>query len=361
MAAPRVALVVGSTGIVGSALVELLIERGWQVRGVSRHAGPSGGALLHIPVDLTSAADTAAALSSAARDATHVFFTTWSRQKSEAENIRVNGGMVRNVLAALPVNPAHVSLVTGLKHYLGPFEAYAAAGGLETPLRETMARVAAPNFYYAQEDALLEFAEKRGVCWHVHRPHTVIGLGLGHAMNMGVTLATYASLCKRAGRPFTFPGSPMQWRCLTDMTDARQLAAHVLWATETPAAANAALNIVNGDVFRWSWMWAEIAEYFCVATGTPPAEGVPPLPLESQMAGDAPAWRELAAEHGLVEPDLFRLASPWHTDADLGRPVEVVTDMGRSRALGFTGYVDSRAAFFRLFDALRAARVIPPA
>lgn len=361
MAAPRVALVIGSTGIVGSALVELLIENGWQVRGVSRGSGPSGGALQHIPVDVTLASETSAVFARAARGVTHVFFTAWSRRESEAENIAVNGAIVRNVLAALPDSPAHVSLVTGLKHYLGPFEAYAATGGLETPLRETMARVSAPNFYYAQEDALFEFADKHGIHWNVHRPHTVIGLGLGHAMNMGVTLATYASLCKHRGRPFTFPGSVTQWRCLTDMTDAQQLAAHIIWATETPAATDMALNIVNGDVFRWSWMWAQIAGYFGVSPGPPPAEGLPPRPLDECMAGDAAAWRELSTKHDLVEPDLLRLASPWHTDADLGRPVEVVTDMSRSRTLGFTGYVDSRAAFFRLFDTLRAGRVIPPA
>lgn len=58
---------------------------------------------------------------------THVFIAAWMRQATEAENIRVNGAMVR-----------HVSLVTGLKHYLGPFEAYASAGTLpETPLRVT--------------------------------------------------------------------------------------------------------------------------------------------------------------------------------------------------------------------------------
>jgi hypothetical protein len=32
------------------------------------------------------------------------------------------------------------------------------------------------------------------------------------------------------------------------------------------------------------------------------------------------------------------LASAWHTDADLGRPIEVVTDMSKSRKLGFLAY-----------------------
>ena len=55
-----------------------------------------------------------------------VFIATWSRQANEAENIRVNAAMVRNLLDALrgAGSVGHVALVTGLKHYLGPFEAY---------------------------------------------------------------------------------------------------------------------------------------------------------------------------------------------------------------------------------------------
>nr|GFC84501.1 hypothetical protein [Tanacetum cinerariifolium] len=85
---------------------------------------------------------------------THVFLTTWSRQATEAENIRVNGAMVRNVLDAL--SPAksvrHVALVTGLKHYLGPFEAYGKGTLPQTPFRESQGRLDIENFYYAQED-----------------------------------------------------------------------------------------------------------------------------------------------------------------------------------------------------------------
>jgi hypothetical protein len=57
---------------------------------------------------------------------THVFLATWLRQKTEAENILINGAMVRNVLDALWPGGSvrHVALVTGLKHYLGPFETY---------------------------------------------------------------------------------------------------------------------------------------------------------------------------------------------------------------------------------------------
>jgi len=77
------------------------------------------------------------------------------------------------------------------------------------------------------------------------------------------------------------------------------------------------------------------------------------------MANDQAAWRQIAAEHGLKEVEMDRLVSPWHTDADLGRPIEVVTDMSKSRKMGFTAYQASDQAFFEVFDQLRAARLIP--
>lgn len=46
----------------------------------------------------------------------------------------------------------------------------------------------------------------------------------------------------------------------------------------------------------------------------------------------------MVAEHGLKESNIGRLISPWHTDADLNRPIEVVTDMSKSRAMRFTAY-----------------------
>jgi hypothetical protein len=56
---------------------------------------------------------------------------------------------------------------------------------------------------------------------------------------------------------------------------------------------------------------------------------------------------------------LNRLASAWHTDADLGRPIEVVTDMSKSRRLGFTVYRATDDSFFELFQELRNERLIP--
>ena len=351
----KTALVVGASGVVGSAAASLLVSSGWTVHGLARRPVSQSG-VQPVAVDLLDAQGTATALAELAPDA--VFITTWLRQESEAENIRVNAAMVRNLLDGLQetVGARHVALVTGLKHYLGPFESYGSGVLPQTPFREEQGRLDVPNFYYAQEDELFAAAARDGFTWSVHRPHTVIGKAVGNAMNMGTTLAVYASLCRETGRPFTFPGSAAQWNGLTDMTDAGVLARQLLWAATTPTAANEAFNIVNGDIFRWSWMWSRIADWFGISAV--PFDGVV-RPLEQQMVDDAPLWQQMAARQGLAEPDLSRLASPWHTDADLGRPIEVVTDMSKSRRLGFDAYKATDEAFFDLFAQLRADRLIP--
>ena len=353
----RIALVVGATGIAGSNLATELIAQGWTTYGLARNPGTTGGKLLPVAADLLNPASLLNALGNIAP--THVFFTSWTRMETEAENIRVNAAMVRNILDALSPKKSvrHVALVTGLKHYLGPFEAYATEGFLpETPLREEQPRLNIENFYYAQEDEVYAAAARDGFSWSIHRPHTVIGKAVGNLMNLGTTLAVYASICKATGRAFRWPGSGAQWNGLSDVTDARVLAQQLAWAATTELAKNEAFNVVNGDVFRWKWLWKRLANWFGIESAG--YDGAL-HPLEAQMAKDASLWREIATRHNLVEPDLDRLASAWHTDLDLGRPIEVMTDMSKSRKLGFTVFQSTEDSFYDLFRQLRKERLIP--
>ena len=353
----NIALVVGATGITGSNLAEKLIEKGWKTYGLARNPNTNIAGLVPISADLLDIKDLNTKLQDIAP--THVFFTTWMRNDTEAENIRVNSSMVRNLLDSLSPKKSvqHVALVTGLKHYLGPFEAYAKAGTLpETPVREEHPRLDLENFYYAQEDEVYAAAARDGFTWSIHRPHSVIGKAVGNLMNMGTTLAVYATICKETGRPFRFPGSGAQWNGVSDVTDAVVLAEHLIWASTTEAARNEAFNVANGDVFRWNWLWKQIAVWFAVE---PAGFDGTIHTLEEEMANDADSWKDLAAKYNLKETDVNRLASPWHTDLDLGRPMEVLTDMSKSRKLGFTVYQDTRDSFFNLFEKLRLENLIP--
>jgi hypothetical protein len=78
-----------------------------------------------------------------------------------------------------------------------------------------------------------------------------------------------------------------------------------------------------------------------------------------QLAKAGPIWAEIAAKHGLAEADLGKLASAWHTDLDLGREIEVVTDMTKSRLAGFHEYQSTLRSFLDLFARLRRGRIIP--
>ncbi|MFC5381560.1 SDR family oxidoreductase [Aquipuribacter nitratireducens] len=351
----RRALVVGASGITGGNTAEYLLDQGWEVLGVSRRPPGRAQGMTHVPVDVLDAEATADALGGLG--VTHVFFCTWSRQPTEAQNITVNSAMLRNVLEA--VGPAgtvqHAALVTGLKHYLGPFEAYAQEPA-KPPFRESQPRLPVANFYYDQEDVLWDAASRHGFSWSVHRPHTVIGYAVGNAMNMAVTLGVYGTLCRETGEPFVFPGSHEQYTSTTDITDARLLARHLAWAATSPSAANEAFNITNGDTFRWEEMWTVVAAGLGVEPAPYPGH---PTPLEGRMDHAASLWRDIAAREGLVEPDVDRLVSWWHTDSDLGRQVETWADMTKSREAGFTDAQDSSRSFLDVFDRLRAEDVLP--
>jgi len=133
------ALIVGAGGIVGSATAALLAEEGWRVAGLARRP-PDLPGVTPVAADLLDPASLSQAFLDQAPSL--VVIASWLRQPTEAENIRVNAAMVRNLLDAL--RPAgsvrHVALVTGLKHYLGPFEAYAKIKP-DTPFREDQGRL----------------------------------------------------------------------------------------------------------------------------------------------------------------------------------------------------------------------------
>jgi nucleoside-diphosphate-sugar epimerase len=352
---PRRALVVGATGISGGNLTERLLAEGWEVLGLCRRPAGLDDRVTPLAADLLDREAVASTVQGTAP--THVFYTTWSRRGTEAENCDVNGRMLQNLLDATSSERSvrHVALVTGLKHYLGPFEAYAKVQP-DTPFSEEQERLPYENFYYVQEDILFAAAERDEFTWTVHRPHTLIGWALGNAMNMGVTLAVYGSICRETGLEFRYPGSLQQWEAVTDVTDAGLLAEHLVWAATTPAVANQALNVVNGDVFRWRRLWPRLA----AALGVEPApfDG-DVVPLERQMTEAGEIWPEIVRRHGLRDLPVESLASWWHTDADLGRTIETFTDMSRSRRLGFLGVRDTESSFTNLFARLRAERIVP--
>lgn len=103
-------------------------------------------------------------------------------------------------------------------------------------------------------------------------------------------------------------------------------------------------------------MWEQIAEFFQVETISYTGEI---LPLEKQMENDDEIWKKIASKYNLKENQLSKFASAWHTDLDLSRPMEIMTDMSKSRKLGFKTYKPTLDSFIELFEEHRTDNLIP--
>ncbi len=77
------------------------------------------------------------------------------------------------------------------------------------------------------------------------------------------------------------------------------------------------------------------------------------------MKDAGPLWAEVAHKYGLTESNIERLSTWWFADWDLRRQASGLTDMSKSRRLGFTAYQETPDSFFHVFDQLRDNRLIP--
>ena len=172
-----------------------------------------------------------------------------------------------------------------------------------------------------------------------------------------MTLACYATICKETGRPFQFTGVPEQWNMLTEISDARLIARQLVWAGDGARSRQHCIQHRQWGCFPLAQHVGKAGRTFrprCAGLRVPAAVAAGP------HGGDAgPIWRDIAARHDLIEPDIGRLATWWHCDADFGRVVECISDMTRSRKAGFLDYQSSADTYLDLFRWLQTERIIP--
>ena len=364
----NVALVVGVTGIVGNSLAEILPLADtpggrWKVYGVARRPRPSWNAdhpVEYIQCDITDPNDATTKLSVLA-DVTHVFYVCWASRPTEAENCEINGAMLKNVLTAVIPNAPnlrHVSIQTGGKHYVGPFESFGKIKYHEPPYTEDMPRLDYHNFYYTLEDVLFEeTGKKEGVSWSVHRPLLIFGFSPYSMMNIIGTICVYAAICKHEGVPLKFPGTKLAWENYYMASDADLIAEQHIWAAVDPYAKNEAFNCSNGDVFRWKQLWKVIAEQFGIEEYGFDEEG-PRLKLSELMKDKGPVWDEIVKENGLQVTKLEEVAEWWFADACFGG--NGFTDsMNKSKEHGFLGFRNTKNSLINWIDRTRVYKIVP--
>ncbi|TFI42277.1 SDR family oxidoreductase [Rhodococcus sp. 1R11] len=347
----KTAVVVGANGVIGGNLVEHLQRTGdWKIIGLSRRGGIDIERVQHIAVDLLDGDETRRRLSHLT-DVTHIFYAAYQERPTWAELVPPNLAMLVNVITVIEDSSPdleHVSLMQGYKVYgahLGPFK---------TPARESDPPHMPPEFNVDQQQFLESRQLGKRWSWSAVRPSVVCGVALGNPMNLATVIAVYATMCKKLGVPMRFPGKPGAFGSLLEMTDASLLAEATVWAATTPACANQAFNITNGDLFRWNDMWPRIADIFGLDTAAPL-----PMSLADVMADKEPLWDSIVAEHEL-KPTPYRDVSSWaFGDFVFSWDYDVISDGSKARRMGFHRFVDTEAMFAGIVADLRQQRIIP--
>ncbi|RLN17464.1 3-oxo-Delta(4,5)-steroid 5-beta-reductase [Panicum miliaceum] len=381
----KVALVVGSTGVVGAALLDILRSPDtpagpWKVYALScgplpPWSAPAGAPsssnpnpVIHLQLDLADPAAVAQALKPLT-DITHVFYTACSACPGATEDDarEANCAMLRNVLSVvIPRCPAlvHVCLQTGRKGFVDPFEPMSgifAAIVAMRPYPEDVPRLEHSDL----EDVFLDEVAHSwlngaagAITWSVHRPATLFGFSPRSESNVIASLCVYAAICCKEGAALRWPGSLVAWEGFSDASDAELVAEHALWAALEPSGKNETFNCTNGDVYKWKNLWPMLADHFEMEWSGYDGEDKR-FKLEEAMAGKETLWAEIVREKGLVETELNDITAWWFVDALINADKEQIENMNKSKERGCLGFRNTVRSFNTWIGKLKADKIVP--
>ncbi|KAL8279721.1 hypothetical protein RQP46_007816 [Phenoliferia psychrophenolica] len=185
-----------------------------------------------------------------------------------------NGRLLHNFLQAIllaGLKPKRILLQTGAKNYgydLGPYVLPAIEDDLPR------ARIfSGPNFYYAQQDLLLEFCRKNNVEWCESRPGFICGVVKDNNLNYLVPLFLHAAISKHMGRDkIVFSGDRRSWNNLVDQSNAYHMTTQQEWQLLAPQAGNQAFNTTDGNWFGMARLFPLVAGFYGLAAPAPPSD-----------------------------------------------------------------------------------------
>lgn len=363
-------LVLGATGVVGQAAARrFLADETYEVVTFSRRHPRLDESdpvrVRQMSVDLTNRDATEVALRDAGPITRVIYAALYEKPDLVAgwqdhEQIDTNTSMLANVLDGLRAAGApvrHVSLLQGTKAY--GFH----VTKMRVPAKESQPRVEHENFYWTQQDLLMERAAADGFDYTIFRPQFIFGDATGAAMNLIPVIGCYAAIRRELGEPFSFPGGAPY---VAEAVDSRLLASALHWAAHAPNARNETFNITNGDVFDWRDLWPSFAETLEVAVGADV-----PMSLRDWLPRQREVWQRVVQRHGLREQSLSEIIGYSHAYADNafawappGATVEsrdnpVLLSTIKLRQAGFAESIDTQVMFRHWLGKLRTDRIIP--
>jgi nucleoside-diphosphate-sugar epimerase len=301
---------------------------------------------------------------------THAYFSSYVHKDDFQELNAANEKLFSNFLDALlsvAPNLQNCTLQTGGKHYnvhLFP---------VPSPAREEDPRSDSPiaNFYYPQEDYLIERQRGQSWTWNVIRPEAIVGHTFKpNGMNEALTIALYMLVCKELGTEAKMPTNQRYWESTDDVSDSRLIADMTIWASTSPKTGNQAFNVTNGDYFCWKYLWPRLAAYIGATasasqtfTNAYPKEGELQLELSlDQWSKDKrEVWTRLCDRHGCSEAKATWDAGTWaFQDWVFQRTWSATLSVSKARRFGWTGYIDSYESFVHAFETFVRLGQTPP-
>lgn len=354
-------LIVGASGLVGTAAAISFARAGWPVVAASRRRPEllNDADIEFVPMDLQDK-EACAGVCRKLQGITHVVYTAvyelpglvdgWS----DPDQIRTNGQMLENLLVALAQSNQiqHVTLLQGTKAY------GAMVGPMRVPARESQPRVEHPNFYWVQEDFLRDQAKHHDYTFTILRPQMIVGPNHWVVMNLPPVVGVYAALRQAEGLPLAFPGGVDRYM---EAVDARLVGDACLWAAINESAAGETYNLTNGEVFSWRDMWPAIARALDVPLGEDE-----PLSIAGYLMQRQDLWQSIVARHDLAPNTLKQIVGESHHYADLCfafganyAPPPIFVSTVKIHQAGFNQTYNSEDSFCYWLRDLRSRRIIP--
>jgi nucleoside-diphosphate-sugar epimerase len=357
-------LIVGASGLVGTAAALEFLHSGWRVITASRRFPEllDGTVVEHITLDLMDQDACRRVVNDSCAEVTHLIYTAVFEKPglidgwTDPEQIETNDRMLRNLLDPLRERSKlqHVSLLQGTKAY------GLTVGPIRIPARESQPRVEHPNFYWRQEDYLREVSEADNFAFTIFRPQLIVGPNHGVVMNIPPVLGIYGAIRRELGLPFSFPNHN-DW--VWEAVDVRLVAEALRWAATTPVAKGETYNLTNSEVFSFRDMWPALAQTLGVEVG--PDENIL---MAEYIPANVEVWERIVQRHNLQKIPLHKLLGESHFYADMclasgvdELPPPTFVSSIKIRQAGFNTVWNTQESFCHWLRDLIERRVLPPA
>ena len=354
-------LIVGASGLVGTAAIDTFLDDGWEVVSVSRREPEvfSNEPFTHITLDLMDA-DACQQVLGEQHGITHVVYAAVFEMPGlikgwkNPEQMQINLAMLQNVVDPIARSGRlqHVTLLQGTKAYGVHHHP------IRVPSREREPRDQHENFYWLQEDFIREDSARHGYEWTIFRPPLIVGPNYGVSMNLLPVIGAYAAMCAHEGRRFSYPGGVSY---VAEAVDTRVVADASLWAATSEKAWGEHFNISNGEIFEWRDLWPALGAALGIDVGMDQ-----PMRISEFLTARSGTWDSIVQTHRLRPLTLKQLVGESHHYADFQfahraetpPPPALMSTVKLQRA-GFHGVCNTEESFRHWLNVLIERKVLP--